>query len=45
MISHSSAHLDAFYKTFDEVKNNRYDGMIITGAPVETCLLYTSRCV
>ena len=25
----------AFYKTFDEVKNNRYDGMIITGAPVE----------
>ena len=32
----SAAHLDAFYKTFDEVKNNRYDGMIITGAPVET---------
>ena len=31
----SAAHLDAFYKTFDEVKNNRYDGMIITGAPVE----------
>ena len=32
----SAAHLEAFYKTFDEVKNNRYDGMIITGAPVET---------
>ena len=32
----STAHLEAFYKTFDEVKNNRYDGMIITGAPVET---------
>ena len=31
----STAHLEAFYKTFDEVKNNRYDGMIITGAPVE----------
>lgn len=28
-------HLTAFYKTFDEVKDNRYDGMIITGAPVE----------
>lgn len=31
----SAAHLETFYKTFDEVKNNRYDGMIITGAPVE----------
>ena len=31
----STAHLEAFYKTFDEVKNDRYDGMIITGAPVE----------
>lgn len=28
-------HLEYFYKTFDEVRNNRYDGMIITGAPVE----------
>lgn len=28
-------HLLAFYKTFDDMKNNRYDGMIITGAPVE----------
>ena len=25
----------AFYKTFDEIKDNKYDGMIITGAPVE----------
>ena len=32
----SAAHLESFYKNFDEVKNNRYDGMIITGAPVET---------
>ncbi|MEW5814834.1 MAG: homoserine O-succinyltransferase, partial [Spirochaetota bacterium] len=28
-------HLEAFYKTFDEVRHNKYDGMIITGAPVE----------
>lgn len=28
-------HLLAFYKTFDEVRENNYDGMIITGAPVE----------
>jgi len=28
-------HLKTFYKTFDEVKKNKYDGMIITGAPVE----------
>lgn len=28
-------HLLSFYKTFDEVKDNYYDGFIITGAPVE----------
>ena len=28
-------HLLAFYKTFDDVKHEKYDGMIITGAPVE----------
>lgn len=28
-------HLLSFYKTFDDVRMNRYDGMIITGAPVE----------
>ncbi len=28
-------HLIAFYKTFEDVKHNNYDGMIITGAPVE----------
>lgn len=32
----SAAHLESFYKNFNEVRNNRYDGMIITGAPVET---------
>lgn len=30
-----SGHLDSFYTTFDQVKNRRYDGLIITGAPVE----------
>ena len=28
-------HLINFYQTFSEVKDNNYDGMIITGAPVE----------
>jgi homoserine O-succinyltransferase/O-acetyltransferase len=28
-------HMKAFYKTFDQVKLKNYDGMIITGAPVE----------
>ena len=28
-------HLKTFYKTFDEIKYSKYDGMIITGAPVE----------
>lgn len=31
----SIEHLLNFYSTFDEIKNNRYDGLIITGAPVE----------
>lgn len=40
MASHTSRntsqrHLESFYKTFDEIAGNRYDGMIITGAPVE----------
>ncbi|GLS22161.1 homoserine O-succinyltransferase [Labrys miyagiensis] len=29
-------HLKAFYRTLDEVKDERFDGMIVTGAPVET---------
>ena len=32
----SLGHLQKFYKTFSEVKNRHFDGMIITGAPVET---------
>ena len=31
----SQEHLLAFYKTFDDVKDKNFDGMIITGAPVE----------
>jgi homoserine O-succinyltransferase len=31
----SQDHLLSFYKSFDEIKENKYDGMIITGAPVE----------
>lgn len=29
------AHLNRFYNTFDELKEEKYDGLIITGAPVE----------
>ena len=29
------AHLQNFYRSFSQVKENNYDGMIITGAPVE----------
>lgn len=28
-------HLKTFYKTFEEIKNQKFDGMIVTGAPVE----------
>lgn len=31
----SKEHLLAFYKTFDDIKDRNFDGMIITGAPVE----------
>ena len=31
----SPEHLISFYKTFDAVKNRNFDGLIITGAPVE----------
>ena len=38
--THKSKHTDEdhmlmFYKTFDEIKDKKYDGMIVTGAPVE----------
>jgi homoserine O-succinyltransferase/O-acetyltransferase len=28
-------HLEAFYKTFDQIQSQKFDGLIITGAPVE----------
>ena len=31
----SQEHMLAFYKTFNDIKNEYYDGMIITGAPIE----------
>ncbi len=30
-----TSHLDQFYLTFDDVKSKKFDGLIITGAPVE----------
>lgn len=30
-----STHLDSFYTTFDKVRDRKFDGMIITGAPLE----------
>lgn len=30
------SHMEAFYKEFDDIKHSKYDGMIVTGAPVET---------
>ena len=40
MASHKSKnthaeHMETFYKTFDEIKDKYYDGLIVTGAPVE----------
>lgn len=40
MTSHKSKntsvqHLTTFYKTFDEIKDQKFDGLIVTGAPVE----------
>lgn len=31
----SEEHLLAFYKTFDDIKERKFDGLVITGAPVE----------
>lgn len=31
----SKNHLETFYRTFDDVRDEHYDGLIITGAPVE----------
>ncbi len=31
----SASHLNKFYQIFEDIKDNKYDGLIITGAPVE----------
>lgn len=31
----SEEHINSFYKSFEDIKHSKYDGMIITGAPVE----------
>ena len=31
----SEEHMLKFYKTFDDIKDQKFDGMIVTGAPVE----------
>ena len=31
----SASHLNAFYKTFEDIRHRKFDGMIVTGAPVE----------
>ena len=31
-----AGHLEHFYRTFREVENEKFDGLIITGAPIET---------
>ena len=31
----ATSHLNKFYQTFEEVREHKFDGMIITGAPVE----------
>ena len=31
----SAAHMEAFYRPFEEVRDERFDGLIITGAPIE----------
>ena len=32
----ASEHMDAFYRAWDEVRSERFDGFMVTGAPIET---------
>ena len=34
-VNTAASHLNKFYSTFDEIWNRRFDGLIVTGAPVE----------
>ena len=31
----AAAHMEAFYRTFDEVRHEKFDGFLITGSPIE----------
>ena len=31
----ATSHLDTFYQTYEDIKHKKFDGLIITGAPVE----------
>ncbi len=31
----SEAHMDAFYQSFEEARSRKFDGLLITGAPIE----------
>ena len=31
----ATSHLDKYYETFEDIKHHKFDGLIITGAPVE----------
>ena len=31
----SNDHMNSFYKSFDEIRDQKFDGLIITGAPIE----------
>ena len=34
--THPASHLKAFYQTHEQLRDQRFDGLIITGAPIET---------
>jgi len=34
-VNTSAEHMEAFYRTFDDIRDEKFDGLIITGAPVE----------
>ena len=40
----SQEHLLTFYKTFEEVKDKKFDGLVITGAPVEL-MDFEEKCI
>ena len=39
----TAEHLEAFYATFDQVRDQKFDGLVVTGAPVETAAVRGGR--